>query len=1072
MSVTPNNRASQGKPATHPGEMPAQVHRGEAAIAGHRTRTTMSTRSVSTKTTPTTTMEWLPLKSSQTAKARVLRLSNIESRKDEDWFLAFATEMDPTDHIQSKMVAKIYLFLRDFIPEGLTGPYAHIRGNDIMDQLLCHKKESTYSRHTVSTYANKVLIDLGHWQGTAKNWQEALRRGKAEADAEKYSTAKKKMAGRAPGLHSPAALMAVLIIAYPDPNSKVRNWIGRMQIGWMMTQPRDTLKVTSGFWKGVHAGNINTVFAPETDEERKAAVTVLADYDSIFGQDFTNCIKDIRPYLPEPWASNVGPLTGAIPDAEEEPDLGLEDIEEATSGLSDPQSNEHDGVIAGDEDGVIAGDDDVITTPDSVVTNDDDAASDGPVNDDIESDDDGADSTGPAFEMIDPSEVAHLRELLNARGPRPEDLQQWLVEQLGFSGPGESHSEVLEAWCRFWEERIDKVNNYQEQEIVRSLFAQSLNRVRNLHQDSHPLTDAFMLSDMSGTQVRISKKDVQGPGPRYQNLQPLKAFVEASKELLDLINDVYWDSRSKSLVKNFFAERALTLCEFTSSSPFCQRWVDLFRIEILYIHIVMKRQDPVMPQAEMDDWLAKRTMLIDTDAMSPVQLHQWQLLALLYPGSLSVLTDWQDYTFKCICLRHAAVESELGVKPTPSSTLLPKAVRQRHQSLYKLFDTERPPEIPRPLSMPPSRASSRSPSKAPSVAPSVASRNAASKPPSRPSSVAPGGVPTRVPTKAPSMPSSKTPSRPSHDMPGSPTLGTTPGTVNPFVGLSYTPAKRAADGLPAGTRSQKMPRLTPIVMREDLDQGLEDVKSELSSAIDGLETRVAATCKSEFSSATVGLREDIATALKSDASSSTAGLREDMVKVRSHLAKLEARLDGMMSVEGQIQSALGSMQDVLQQQKHDIVSQVQQQKGKVIAEIQAASTTAKAEIMSKVDLAARTWGVINETAMHQALSAHHEALLLALIKPKEEPKPGQDGYLSRYPAPDGWAQDKYESVLLRAAWLYINTLGNPDDGVSADERAMSAVISVFPAAHHEHIIGALNHVHIQAYGCPFRLTED
>lgn len=68
----------------------------------------------------------------------------------------------------------------------------------------------------------------------------------------------------------------------------------------MLLQDPETLDVQEGFWKGVNAANLHTVFAPE--EEREAELKLLADYTGLFGKGFTE--KDITPYVQE-WARGI-----------------------------------------------------------------------------------------------------------------------------------------------------------------------------------------------------------------------------------------------------------------------------------------------------------------------------------------------------------------------------------------------------------------------------------------------------------------------------------------------------------------------------------------------------------------------------------------------------------------------------------------------------------------------------------------------------------------------------------------------------------------------------------------------
>ncbi|KAI0914037.1 hypothetical protein F4823DRAFT_574226 [Ustulina deusta] len=71
------------------------------------------------------------------------------------------------------MLIKFYLFVRDFIPRGLTGSFSHIKGQDVMDYLLCHS-EHTISRHKVTKAADTGFSELERWMGTSDNWQSAL----------------------------------------------------------------------------------------------------------------------------------------------------------------------------------------------------------------------------------------------------------------------------------------------------------------------------------------------------------------------------------------------------------------------------------------------------------------------------------------------------------------------------------------------------------------------------------------------------------------------------------------------------------------------------------------------------------------------------------------------------------------------------------------------------------------------------------------------------------------------------------------------------------------------------------
>lgn len=60
----------------------------------------------------------------------------------------------------------------------------------------------------------------------SRNWQNALTRVKA--DCEKNATGPKKSSFNAPGLCTPAGLIAVFIVMHPDAESEFHDRIGRL----------------------------------------------------------------------------------------------------------------------------------------------------------------------------------------------------------------------------------------------------------------------------------------------------------------------------------------------------------------------------------------------------------------------------------------------------------------------------------------------------------------------------------------------------------------------------------------------------------------------------------------------------------------------------------------------------------------------------------------------------------------------------------------------------------------------------------------------------------------------------
>lgn len=225
--------------------------------------------------------DWLPYQGPPTLSIKAVNTRYIDTHKDHDWFvqLAYAMGNVTQDSVQSKMFLKFYIFIRDFMPRGLVDNLAHIKGQDVMDHLLCHA-EHTPSRHRVSKAADIAFTELEQWMGSHSNWRSSIQQ--SGPDAEKSSHRKKgdRKQRKLPGLHSPAGLLALLVIAHPDPDSRFKNWIGRLQIDWMMMQPRNTLDVKDGFWKGLNANNVYKVFSVE--EKRVAEILPLVDYTPLF----------------------------------------------------------------------------------------------------------------------------------------------------------------------------------------------------------------------------------------------------------------------------------------------------------------------------------------------------------------------------------------------------------------------------------------------------------------------------------------------------------------------------------------------------------------------------------------------------------------------------------------------------------------------------------------------------------------------------------------------------------------------------------------------------------------------
>lgn len=186
---------------------------------------TDSTRS---RSAPAFQGDWLPLARREQMLTKPLTMKFIKAHKHYDWFLALAYEMDQqkNDPTQAPMLARLYLFCRDYLPRGLAASFAHIRGSDVMNYLLCYPGEHAMSRHKLTRDAEAALSDLEVWMQTGRDWMAAMQHWREDVDGEGYS--KRKLGWKAMQLLSPAALLAILVIAHPDHRDKER--VGRLQV--------------------------------------------------------------------------------------------------------------------------------------------------------------------------------------------------------------------------------------------------------------------------------------------------------------------------------------------------------------------------------------------------------------------------------------------------------------------------------------------------------------------------------------------------------------------------------------------------------------------------------------------------------------------------------------------------------------------------------------------------------------------------------------------------------------------------------------------------------------------------
>lgn len=844
-------------------------------------------------------------------------------------------------------------------------------------------------------------------------------------------------------------IAAVLIVAYPDPDSKFRNLIGQLQIDWMMTQPRDSLNVEQGFWKGINSQNIGTAFTLGANDG-PLEPELLVDYTLLFGPAFCNCRRDIRPYLSG--AFELYPLTGELSDIEDDGD---------ESGQCPPIREEGslaEGVgPAGDMVSQIAAI--TVAQPSSSATH---AAGDDP----------------PTASW----KVALLRVQLKAAGVTAarEDIAQWLVGQLLTEG---SHLKgLLAEWCRCWERRIEAVDNYQDQMLVRSLFLSSATRLKALHSANTTFGDGFMLSDLEDWEPPDSHDKVINATATLKKFPEFAVCADAKDRLLRLIEEQGPDQVARDFAEQFFAQQAVILCRFLRRSPFFDAWVTRFTFEALYLEAICEGiPGPALTGDEMALWRSHRAALLNATMIGVLKLRNWQIIALLRPqADVKILTDWQLHVFLQTVTParngHTVSLTDLKVKPTVYK--LPAVVDRDHQSLQKLLgNIDSTPVDLQPYGVPPDTA------------------------PVDPALVAPASTGATTPLqRRPSHASSGREASPSRN------LTNTARRSNMFSGKShFSSAKRAGSPI-ADTRAHKSARLGPHITRDDLQDALQEltqarhdiarelqhVKAEceklrhdvarhslpnptIEQLSQNLQDVIASlnTHKSETLNATNSLTHTV-NALESRVSSTHSALQDRSKEITENLQKSTAAATALgnkmenttdripdlvterLEHRGIIEAVLGfrgMVDQALHEHNHsrlveDICRKISSIARDAIKEHDYDSLADKLGIRS----------IIQDVLEQERERVSAEKISRAL--------PGQDGYLAQCVAPASWPsnQKAYESTLLRAGWLYINDLGNPDEGCYEDGGALDTVLLAFPGLDEHHISMALDHVHMQAYG--------
>lgn len=383
---------------------------------------------------------------------------------------------------------------------------------------------------------------------------------------------------------------------------------------------------------------LDLVFAgiTESEEQRKADTPSLADYNRLFGQDFVRCRKNIRPYLPQALAAQLVPLT-EFPDVEDE-DGQVDDFPTA---ISSPKVNSLDSTYIHDD--AVPIPDEVSEEP-GIGENAETSVHIPEIQESTESDE--------VMDKITRSKVdsAHmdtcrLREQLNSgilKRTSQRELKLWLVGQLDDDDDDNNNNnnnnmELLAAWCSFWVDKVQKVDNYQDQMLVRSLFLHSLRWLSSLW-SCRAWADGFMLVNMADADTESEPEDDDRDA--FRENPHLAAIIEERKRLTSLaIEDTVVEDvpTLKELAERIASQQDSFFCNFLMRSSFHGQWPIIAAFETLYMRVnILSHQAPHIDRNGLKHLRAQRLHLLkepemaDTSTVStriaprPYRLATWR----------------------------------------------------------------------------------------------------------------------------------------------------------------------------------------------------------------------------------------------------------------------------------------------------------------------------------------------------------------------------------------------------------------------------------------------------------------
>lgn len=932
--------------------------------------------------------EWLPSTRDQPLLTSRLNLSMINALSQKDWFMRLAVAISgrQSNNVQSRMVARTYLFLREFAPLGLTGKLAHIRGEDVMHHLLSHSNEYASSRHKVTKEGAAAFAELGKWMAKGRGWEEALHANKLE------KMAAGKEAWEAPGLHSPAGMLSMLVIEYPE--TKLKDRARELQLEWMLG-PREGLVVHQGFWKGINAANLYTAFAPE--EGRLAECALLANYNDIFGENFLRCRRDIRPYL-QPWTQGIS-LAGDPSDVEDS--FELESAQEHRPEPPEHTENDH--------------------VQESV------SSSSRPA------------SKPPAEDVPPMTAVNPIHAILDPVRPHtpllPQALEKWLVEKLA------GHGDVLPRWCKHWAKRIRQAENHQEQLILRSLFIRSLKTLEclsSLVTQEPSVPEAYMLLDMQSEEEPTANQQAEDITGRLEKITVYNAYADITTQFLRLAEGT--SIRAHYLMKKICTAHKIFLYNIFTDKTFRRYGPSVISLSTLRMQALLKRaeNDPKGLAS-----LGRLGKLLNENTIKTLKLTPWQLRALISSagGGQEILTDWQNSVFH----QESAPPGATGADPSQLPPYKPRPCvadiddPEKEDTVRYLFGN---------------------------IQQGASHINSAYFPhkPGSASTLTPQATGAAAPAPAPS--SAPAQQIPPEDGPAG-GRGTTMSASREsrlFAGKKHVATSQLCS---ADQRSSKKPRLGDLSQEEwmeDLNQYKHDLTAEFK--VEGGQLQEA------LQAGLAANREQLKQELRADLKAMIEQLREELrTDAQANMEELKQSICSDLKTElfasnGQLKQELQTHESHLQSH---LTTELTELKPAVKGLQDHVASFAASIVELQYDLAAMQTAV--SPAMQKLVQNEIRVVRDAVndLKSQSEKVPlaGEKGFLTqRCPAPQG-DQTVYESRLFRAAMFYIQCLGSPDDGVGADQDAIEETLEHFLDLPEEHIVFAIEHVHMQAYNRPF-----